>query len=356
MAKRDPEKTARNKIDKELTSQIRLLLPEVLAKTGFDNQLSLHGKIGGKFADYIDIKNVVVQSPDHFVSLWLQGYKAVLESGSGFGNQVETYELLKKHKVFRDYLFLFLRRTYIRQYEALSKKKPSVEEAEIWIGQENANYGLLITPRFVAGKWENDKSEIRRFKPKYWSIGHVLQTGLVIPDRDEKMPFNSVQEYLTFFKNVLVRNSGSPYERAIADKYEEFVLNSDNPEDIPLLIPEFRYDGLKKKHKYRLDFTVIEGIDLNKVGFELSPWSTHGYLSKTKTLTQKEINQMALDNFEREMKKHKDYFRNHGIFLMIYTDSDLNDLDAIFDDIKSYMKPKSFGSQLKFHILEDFFK
>lgn len=356
MAKRDPEKTARNKIAAEIKKELRLMLPEVLDKTKFSSIHSLHGKIGGKFAEYIDIKNAVINSSDHFISLWLQGYKQKLEEGYGEGVIYETYELLTKHQIFKDYLFLFLKSVYIKNYEALSKKKPKLEESEIWIGQQNAEYGILITPRFVNGKWENDKSEIRHFKPKYWSIGHILETGLLIPDREEKQEFRDLEHYLFFFRNILVRNSGSPHERTIADLYSEFVLKSENPMDIPLLIPELRYEGIAKKHKYRLDFTIIESENLNKIGFELSPWSSHGYLSKTKKMTQKAINEVAKDNFEREMKKHRDYFKKHGIFLLIYTDENLINIDTVFEDMEKYLLPKKIGTQLKFQIFEDFFK
>lgn len=355
MAKRDPEKTARNKIDAQMTAELKQMLPEVLEATGFDSDFSLHGKIGGKHAEYIDIKNAVINSQEHFVSLWLQGYRQRLEMGSGQGNAYETYDLLCRHKIFKDYLFLFLKRTYLRNYEALSKKRPPIEEAEIWIGQENANYGILITPRFIDGKWENDKSEIRHFKPKYWSIGHILETGLLIPDREERIDFKTVNEYLHFFKYVIVRNSGSKYEMQLAELYSDFVLNSEDQLDIPLLIPEYRYDGLTKKHKYRLDFTIVESTDLNKIGFELSPWSSHGYLKKLKGLTQKAINEMASDNFGKEMKKHKDFFKKHGIFVLIYTDSDLKRIDLVFEDMKQYLTPTNIGNQLQFHIFDDFF-
>ncbi len=39
------------------------------------------------------------------------------------------------------------------------------------------------SPRFANGQCENDKSEIRHFPHRYFSIGHVLATGLVIPGR-----------------------------------------------------------------------------------------------------------------------------------------------------------------------------
>lgn len=355
MAPRDPEKTARNKIDKEITQKLKSMLPEVLKATGFDSEYSLHGKIGGKFDSYIDIKNAVINSSEHFISLWLQGYQNKIDQECIGWSEKATYKLLQENSIFKDYLFLFLKRVYIRHYEALSKKKPSIEESEVWIGQENASYGILVTPRFRNGCWENDKSEIRNFGPKYWSIGHILKTGLLIPDSADKIEFKTIEEYLTFFKNVIVRNSGSQYEREIAEYYSDFVLKSDNPNDIPLLIPEFRYDGLAKEHKYRLDFTIIESRELNKIGFELSPWSSHGRLKKIKQMTQKDVNKMASGNFDKEMRKHKDYFKRYGLFVLIYTDSDLINCKNIFEDMKKYLLPKSTETQLKFYILDDFF-
>jgi len=360
MAKRDPELTARNKLIKELTLQLKDMLPEVLRVTGFDSELSLHGKIGGKFADYIDIKNVVIHSPDHFSALWLEGYQRVLsnihEVFRPNDNQYQTYLLLQQHEIFRKYLFLFLERTYLRNYDALSKKKPTIEESEIWFGQNNADYGFLITPRFNGTNWENDKSEIRHFQKRYWTIGHVLETGFVIPHKNKRRLFTSVDDYLNFFTDVLVRNSGSVHEYKLAELYAAFVQGSDEPEQVPLLIPEFRYLGIARQHEYRLDFTIIESQEMMKVGFELSPWSSHGYLSKTKHMTQKEINEIAKGNFEKEMKKHKTFFKKHGIAVMIYTDSDLADIDSVFKDMVPFLQPRQSSQQMKYHILNDFFK
>ena len=290
--------------------------------------------------------------------MWLQGYKDHLKSIGHYvekSNLYETYKLLQKHNVFKDYLFIFLKRVYLRNYDALSKKRPTIEEAEIYIGQNNANYGVLITPRFFKGQWENDKSEIRHFKKQYWSIGHILETGFVVPGKDDKITFRDVPDYLNFFVNVIVRNSGSKYEMEIAEMYRNYVLSHTRPENIPLLIPEFRYEGIDVIHKYRLDFTIIEPNDLNKIGFELSPWSTHGQLNGIKSMTQKAINEKASANFNSEMKKHKSYFKKHGIFTLIYTDEDLKNTADIFEDMKKYLEPKTSSKQLKIHIFEDFF-
>ncbi|MEZ5056339.1 MAG: hypothetical protein R2879_04805 [Saprospiraceae bacterium] len=343
-----------NTID-QITERLNELLPEVLKVTGFKNLQSLNAKIGGKHAWYIGVKTKVINSPEHFISLYLEGFKKRVEEELGPGRaEYETFQLLKKHQIFREYFYLFLKRTYLRNYEAYSKLKPSLDEIEIWIGQNNANYGIFVTPFFYENEWRNSSVKVRHFPKGYWTIGHILETGLVIPDKEEKIEFSTVDDYLNFFKNVLVRNSGSTHEYAIAELYCEFVKEQDDPENIPILIPEFRYEGKEKKHKYRLDFTIIDS-EFNKIGFELSPWSTHGYLSKTKSLTQKEINEIAQNNFEKEMKKHKDFFREHGVFSLIYTDEDLKDYNKVFEDMKKFLVPKEKDDKIKFEILNEFF-
>jgi hypothetical protein len=357
MAKRDPEKTARNKLIAELSNQLTALLPDVLAETGILSAQSLHGLYGGKFADYIDVKNEVILSPDHFTALYLEGFVREAEARSGWPSSAHVRNLhrINESPKLQEYLFLFLKRTYWRNIEALSKKRPAAEEAAVWIGQNNANYGLLVTPIFNRhkAKWDNDTSKIRHFAPLYWSVGHVLETGLVVPDKNERIMFRSHEEYLNFFLNVIVRNSGSKFEYKLASMYRDYVLSAPDPHRVPLLIPEFRYEGLAAAHKYRLDFTIIDPFELTKIGFELSPWSSHGYLSKVKGLTQAEVNKMAQSNFEREMKKHKDFFRKHGIFVLIYTDDDLSDLPQIFEDMTRYLEPRSRPNQLRLQIIQD---
>src|SRR3546814_723386 len=219
MTKRDPAKTLRNRQIAKLTDEINELLDEVLDLTGYQNELSLNATYGGKYAEYIDIRNEVIDTPEQFVALYLQGFLRTLE-GLGIsarsGNRYyDAYAHVRKHKKVLKWLKLFLTRTYLRKYDALSKKRPGVEEAEIWIGQRNAAYGIFVTPRFKNGVWENDKSEIRHFKPKYWTVGHILETGFVIPDENERITFNDVEQYLSFFHNTLVRNSGRSEERRV---------------------------------------------------------------------------------------------------------------------------------------------
>jgi len=354
MAKRDPDKTARNRIIANLKKELRILLPKVLRITGRRSEASLNAIIGSKNDKFFDLNNDVIHSHEEFVNLWLQGLKRSVDRGLSPSHSW-IYKNAIRHKSFKKYLLLFLKRSYLKHFEELSKNRPNPSQSEIWIGQENANYGLLVTPRFKNGEWENDKSEIRAFRQGYWTVGHVMQTGLVIPGRKKRFTFNDIDQYLLFFSETLVRNSGSRYEHEIAERYCEYVNSAKDPLSIPLLIPEFRYRGKEKRHKYRLDFLIINPYTLDKVGFELSPWSSHGYLRKTKGFTQKQINKMASDNFEKEMKKHRSYFRKHNIFCLIYTDEYLKDCNELFkNDLRPYLEPERPAIQLSFLVMEEF--
>jgi len=354
MAKRDEAKAAIRKEIASLSTQLKALLPTVLGDTGIESKLSLHGKIGQKNEHFIDVRNALIYSPEQFLSEWLEGLEDhISKQSSYFRNPANSYyhlyHLIKRSTSFREYLRIFLRRTYLNHYEAYTRHKPRVEESEIWIGQNHADFGLLVTPRFANEQWENDKSEIRHFGPKYFSIGHVLKTGLVVPSKNRTISFHSVEEYLTFFQEVLVRLNKSQYGNQIAEMYREFVLNHDNQLEIPLLIPEFRYNGMAAKHEHRLDFLIIDSANMNKVGFELSPWSTHGQIKNItkEKKTQVAINAEAQENWENEVNKLKKYYKAHGIVVLIYSDRDLKGLDVVFEDMKKYLEPKKIGVQLE---------
>jgi hypothetical protein len=352
MAKRDPDKSARNRIIAAITVELRALLKQVLDETGYDSEGSLNATIGSKHDKFFDLKHDVIVNHDAFITQWFKGFK---EMARYPGSCQDMLRDLKKYDAFKKYLLLFLKRSYFNHYEELAKHRPDVSEAILWIGQEHANYGLAVTPRFANGQWENDKSEIRAFKYGYWTIGHIMETGLVIPGKDKRFEFSSVDQYLLFFTDTLVRNSKSPHEYGLAEKYAEFVLKQADPLAVPLMIPEYRYGGLTKKHEYRLDFLIIDPYSLDKVGFELSPWSTHGYLAKLKGLTQQKINEMAQDNFENEMEKHRSFFKKHGIYALIYTDKNLRDLNKLFnEEIVPLLQPEKPDRAVSFQIMEEF--
>ena len=357
MASRDPAKTALNKRIKALTDELKALEAQVLVDTGFANVHSLNATIGGKAQEFIDLHHEVILSPDAYRQAYNSGFKAAMSPAGAWQNNHRTnFERLRRSRASKRYYNLFLERSYFKHAFELSRTRPKLDESEVWIGQKNAEWGLLITPRWnqVTEDWENDRSEIRHFPKLYWTIGHVLEVGLVPPGEDDRLTFGSVDAYLTFFKTVLVRASGSKYEQVIARRYVDFVKASNDPESVPLLIPEFRYEGRTGKHKYRLDFTIINPFTMRKVGYELSPWSTHGALTGLAGKTQKEINDLAQANFEKEMSKHKSFFKKHDVYSLIYTDSDLTDLDAVFSDMRAYLEPGENPFQAKLDLVDNF--
>lgn len=355
----DAATRARNSLIRKMDADLRAMLPQVLAETGIPSEASLNATIGGKAAQFIDLHNEVILSPEQYVQLYMRGFQRAmspLDSLRPDANR-RNFEKFRASKQAQAYFLLFLKRSYLKHFAELSRRRPPLEECEVWVGQNRASYGLLVTPTFRddRSEWCNDRSEIRHFPKLYWTIGHVLRTGLVVPDDPDRIMFGSLEDYLAFFKNVLVRASGSPYERGIAERYVSFVRQAVDPQRVPLLIPEFRYGGAAVSHRYRLDFCIIDPFTMQKVGFELSPWSTHGQLKGLTGLTQAEINELARGNFEREMGKHKDFFREHGVFALIYTDRDLQDLDAVFEDMKQFLEPVDTVAPLDHHLLDGFF-
>lgn len=96
---------------------------------------------------------------------------------------------------------------------------------------------------------------------------------------------------------------------------------------------------------------VVNPDTLERIGFELSPWSTHGRLVGTKGMTQAQINAKAKSNREAEQEKCKAYFREHGIFVLVYTDEDLAKPERIFADIRRSLETKHAPSHLEDHAL-----
>lgn len=355
----DAATRARGNLIRKMDADLAAMLPQVLAETGIPSQASLNATIGGKAAHFIDLHNEVILSPEQYVTLYMRGFRQAMSPPGALRPDANrrNYEKFRASNAAQEYFLLFLKRSYLKHFTELSRTRPPLEESEIWIGQNRAHYGLLVTPTWRDDRlaWCNDRSEIRHFPKLYWTIGHVLRTGLVVPGDPDRITFRRVEDYLTFFKNVLVRASGSPHERGIAERYIAYVRAAQVPESVPLLIPELRYGGAAAAHQYRLDFCVIDPFTMRKVGFELSPWSTHGRLSGTAKLTQAEINNVARGNFEREMAKHKAFFREHGVYALIYTDGDLQDLDKVFGDMKQYLASADTIAPLDHHLLNDFF-
>ena len=157
--------------------------------------------------------------------------------------------------------------------------------------------------------WENDESEIRKVDYRYWSVAHILKTGLVDIKKNKLIRFMGIDELIDFYKRTFYNKSKSKYEKQIMQKYFELLSTALDYDKIAFLIPEFR---LKKEeeHKHRLDFTVLS-LDGNKdhIGFELSPDSTHAYTQNIEQKDSSEIMEEEIQRGEKEIGKRNDYYK-----------------------------------------------
>lgn len=361
MAPRDPNKTARNKAVLAIKARRREMLPNVFAElveAGYEyyaREDSLNAFIGSKADDYLNLKEDLIKTPMEYKSKWLRGLKKHAERALKWGNEsshAKMYQLLKgTNPAFKKYVDLFLEGSFLKHYEEHYKNKPKVDECEYWFGNNDDEFGLLVTPRYAKGRWENDQSEIRHFRHPYWTLSHVMVTGLCYMNENLIRTFSTLEDFLQFFRDM-VRRTKSPYQLELADKYISYVTAHEAPLSVPLLIPELRYDPLKKRHEHRLDFTIINPWTMSKTGFEVSPSSSHGTL-KGKKKTLKELSADVQAWFEKEMKKHKDYWRKYGINYVVYTDSDLENIQVIWLEMKNHLESYEAPDQLELQLMNE---
>lgn len=305
----------------------------------------MHAHIGRNNNTFVDSVRMQFQSPENFIARWLSGLtneinenKIEIRKRRIFGDRKRTIDLLPlmlQDPFLKEYIYLFLERNFYRNFDERIRAKPEECLWQLWFGPGNLFWGLFISPANRQGEWTNDKSQMRRESYHYWTIGHAMYTGLLVPDSTEPMHFNSVDSFLQFYELVLGRISNSIYEKLIISKYIEYVKRSSNPMDTPLLIPELRYAGKEKQHLYRLDFCILNSFSMKMVGFEISPSSSHMSISGMKSKTQSQLNSELADKWTKESDKRNRYFNEFGISVITFTDSELSNIDDCFKSIIS---------------------
>jgi hypothetical protein len=347
MRQKDPLRVA----DEELTAKIKGIQERALKRACqlAGELLSIHefhGIIGGKNNSYVDSINSKFVDFNDFFARWIKGLTDTYSEEYNW--VIKFYGEIKYDKAsFRnvrylqddlifEYVRIFLERNFIRNLRARTREKPDKELWQTWFGYA-LTYGILITPVRREGVWTNDVSEIRRANYNYWTLGHLLETGIIDDALDNPTKFNSIQELLDFYLSVLKRLSKSDYEKEIMDLYVGYIKQSGNPKEEPFLIPELRYEGKEPNHKHRLDFTILNSHTMELMGFEISPASSHVHVQGLKEKQQK-VNIELSAKWEKEMDKRNEYFKKFGITTITFTDYRLKDIESCFKDIESFLK------------------
>lgn len=328
-------------IETEITAELKKREYEVLMECSILREQhisihSLHGTIGLNKSRSLDLVHGAWTNHEDYIASWLSGLKDIIQSGKNI--VLKDY---MKIDIVREYILFFLERDFYRHYKVRIKAKPQENLWSIWFGSEQLFWGLLIAPRFIEDNWENKPALVRKVEFKYWSVGHVMTTGIVDPENNKIISFRDIEDFLTFYESILKRVSNSIYEKAVFDFYCEYIRNSQDPFSEPFLIPEFRYEGINQKHKYRLDFTILNSETGERIGFELSPQSTHMAVEGIRSQTQVQMNEGLLKKWNKEMDKRNSYFQQYGINIITFTDDKLADMTSCNNQIDYYLSKRN---------------
>jgi len=295
---------------------------------------SLHSTISGKFQQFADVRNATYYTYEAFRDAYSDGILRY--------NDKVLLELLQDAE-FKEYFELYLRHYFEKHKAVLSKKKPKSEMHELWFGENNHCYGLMITPTFRAvlwseiEQWENDKSEIRKVGFRYWSVAHILKTGVIDKNTNELIRFDNIEMLIEFYYKNFYLTAQSEYEKEIMLRYFEVLRNNTNYNDIAFLIPELRFKK-DKLHKYRLDFTIASAEEPNRnIGFEISPNTGHAHKSDIDKKTIQEIKQDQIELWNKEMGKRNDFAEKFDLHIKTFVQNELRDIDSCFEVIKKRM-------------------
>lgn len=339
----------------DLSERIKSMRTEALRRFSLINGESsihqMHAYIGSHNNSFVDSVRMQFLSPDDFIARWVDGLRReIIENIEAirrrrrFGDRKKTVELLPEmwqDQFLKEYIYFFLERNFYRNFKERMRAKPEEKLWQLWFGANPLVWGLFISPALRLGKWTNDKSQMRREPYHYWTIGHVLVSGLVLPDRDRPKQFRDAEDFLEFYETVLARTSSSSYEKFFSAKYLELARGATDPEDVPLLIPELRYAGREKNHLYRLDFCVLNPYSMKKVGFEVSPASSHISIQGIRSgKTQKQMNKELGEKWAKEADKRNRYFKDYGVSVVTFADPELEYPAQCFDAIRSVLEEK----------------
>ncbi|ADU61425.1 MAG: topoisomerase II [Pseudodesulfovibrio sp.] len=342
--------------EKELTNELQALRPEALSVYArlYDKKEdvgSFHGTIGGKNNTYVDSVNNQFLDPKEFITRWISGVldKAREEEAKQRQKYAgRVYKTTSSHKILgllqnevtQHYITTFLTRNFYRNFLARTREKPAETLWQLWFGGGDLVWGLIISPVYRDSTWTNDKSEMRRAGYSYWTVRHVLETGLIDPGSAKPLSFNDLEQLLEFYRSVLKRVSNSAYERQVADFYCNYIEQSSAPLDEPFLIPELRYAGKDREHQYRLDYTILNPYTMEMIGFEISPASTHASIKKKGDKTLIEMNEELSKQWAKEVKKRNDYFETFGITTVTFADDQLKDMGDCYSKIEEYLSKR----------------
>jgi len=299
-----------------------------------------HGDIGGKNRIFADTIQNTFPSPEQFFSEWLEGFlkhrkKEILE-GKAAGSSKKIAGYLRDDKILY-YIKIFLKRNFYKNYKARTRTKAPEYMWSVYLGDNPNCWEINLSPVIEEDTIRVDRSEMIRALYNFWTVGHLLSTGIIDHDKGKVRVrrFRDIEDYRNFMIDVFRKRSRSQYEKIFIDEYFDYLktLNDQTLFDTPLLIPEYRYGDPKDIHSKRLDFVILNPYTMDFVGFELSPQSTHMSIKGKDKKTQKLLNEELKEQWLKEMSKRNQFCIDHGVEVLTFVDEHFPDMKQHFKDI-----------------------
>jgi hypothetical protein len=173
-----------------------------------------------------------------------------------------------------------------------------------------------------------------RAKYNYWTLNHVLISGLIDHEDNRFQEFTTIAEFKTFYINTFRKQSRSKYEKEFIDIYFNYLesLTDEEALSTPLLIPEYRFGDIQKKKSKRIDFVILNSYTMNFTGFELSPQSSHLPVQGIKTKKLVELNDDIKKSWMNEVQKRNMFQDEHDLRIYTLADEHLKDINRFFKD------------------------
>lgn len=304
-----------------------------------------HGAIGYGNDKFAKIKISQFNNSQEYIMAWLQGYQQNLrerkieESKTGISYPPKALDLLFHNESFISYLLLYLQRNFYIHYKERTRKKVSEFNYVVHFGDNNHLKSLYVSPYKTkqniattsGSNWQNKMSEVLKVDFEYFSIGHLLKTGIVV-NKNKLETFNSFDDVLSFYENlyeIAHPANERPFIRLYIDYIKEVKARKDTQQllDTPLLIPEFRYKEDAIRHEYRIDFLIINCTQDEYYGIDLSPTNTH---VRSETINK---------DWNKETTRLTKFVDKYHLHPYYFADNELCDISNCFNMIKKYLIP-----------------
>lgn len=97
-----------------------------------------------------DLRNQLVESCENFVTLWLRQLHDQADRGKQSSINIVQYSEISP--AVQEYFIVFLKGCYLKHFDELSKKRPTVAESTMWIGDNSLLWLACDTDDFREGQ------------------------------------------------------------------------------------------------------------------------------------------------------------------------------------------------------------